>query len=40
MINWTNKMNGQKKQRIANEYIQPALEIYFQNAGVDPFKEQ
>ena len=29
-----------KKQRIANEYIQPALEIYFQNAGVDPFKEQ
>ena len=29
-----------KKQRIANDYIQPALEIYFQNAGVDPFKEQ
>ena len=29
-----------KKQRIANAYIQPALEIYFQNAGVDPFKEQ
>lgn len=29
-----------KKQKIANDYIQPALEIYFQNAGVDPFKEQ
>lgn len=28
-----------EKQKLVNEYIQPALEIYFQNAGIHAFDE-
>lgn len=30
----------QEKQALINEYIGPALEIYFSRQGIDPFKEE
>ena len=29
----------EEKQAIVNAYLQPALEIYFSNIGIDPFGE-
>lgn len=26
-----------KKQKLVNEYLQPALELYFQNTGINVF---
>ena len=28
-----------RKQALVNEYLQPALELYFQNSGINPFGE-
>lgn len=28
-----------EKQKLVNEYLQPALELYFQNAGINPLEE-
>lgn len=43
LMKFNDQLNDQneytKKQKIANEYIQPALEIYFKNADINPFKE-
>ena len=34
--------NGQwqKKQMAVNAFIEPALEIYFKNLGINPFQEE
>lgn len=43
LMKFNDQLNDQNewtpKQKAANDYIQPALEIYFKNVGVDPFKE-